>query len=165
MFEKFMSFNEYVREYELARAEGALLRYLSEAYKVLVQTVPVLAKTPETDEIELFLGTMVRAIDASLLDEWEEMRAGGGAPKGEARAVQAPPEAPDVTRDERGFTVLVRNLLFQLVKALAKRDGASAEQLIDSPPDGSAHPWPASRVLGAMAPFFAEHAGLRTDPA
>jgi superfamily II RNA helicase len=164
MFEKFMSFNEYVREYELARAEGALLRYLSEAYKVLVQTVPLLAKTAETDEIELFLGTMVRATDASLLDEWEDMRSGGGAPKGSATTGEPRVETPDVTRDERAFTVLIRNVMFQLVKALAKRDGAAAEQLIEAPPDGAAHAWPASRVLTAMQPFFAEHAGLRTDP-
>jgi hypothetical protein len=69
-----------------------------------------------------------------------------------------------VTRDERAFTVLVRNVMFQLVKALAKRDGAAAEQLIEARPDGAAHAWPASRVLTTMQPFFAEHAGLRTDP-
>ncbi|MGH7438167.1 MAG: DEAD/DEAH box helicase, partial [Polyangiaceae bacterium] len=36
MVERFMDFNEYVREYELGRAEGTLLRYLSDAYKALV---------------------------------------------------------------------------------------------------------------------------------
>ena len=74
MVERFFSFNEYVSEYELARAEGVLLRYLSEAYKALVQTVPAAAKTPETEEIEVFLGAMVRAVDASLLEEWERLR-------------------------------------------------------------------------------------------
>jgi superfamily II RNA helicase len=164
MFEKFMSFNEYVREYELARAEGIVLRYLSEAYKALVQTVPAPAKTPETDELELFLGTMVRAIDASLLEEWEQMRSGAGAPVARTGSDGAS-ETPDVTRDERGFTVLVRNAMFQLVKALAKRDGGAAEQLIDPAPGGTAPAWPASRVLATMGPFFAEHAALRTDPA
>jgi superfamily II RNA helicase len=165
MYEKFMNFNEYVREYELARAEGVLLRYLSEAYKALVQSVPAPAKTAETDEIELFLGTMVRAVDASLLEEWEELRSGDGAPKTLEAAASADKETPDVTRDERAFTVLVRNVMFQLVKALAKRDSATAEQLIDPPPGGTAPAWPASRVTAAMEPFFAEHAALRTDPA
>jgi superfamily II RNA helicase len=165
MYEKFMSFNEYVREYELARAEGVLLRYLSETYKALLQTVPAPAKTAETDEIELFLGTMVRAIDASLLEEWEQMRSGDGAPKGSAAGGVAEAETPDVTRDERGFTVLVRNVMFQLIKALARRDGGGAEQLIDASPGGTSPEWPASRIQKAMEPFFAEHATLRTDPA
>jgi superfamily II RNA helicase len=166
MFEKFMSFNEYVREYELARAEGVLLRYLSEAYKAFVQTVPAPAKTPETDEIELFLGTMVRAIDASLLEEWVQMRSGGGgAPKAPGDEVTTEAEIHDVTRDERAFTVLVRNLMFQLVKALARKDSATAEQLIDPAPGNATSAWPASRVQAAMQPFFAEHGTLRTDPA
>jgi len=50
-----MDFNEYVREYELGRAEGTLLRYLSDAYKTLVQSVPAPAKTPEVEDIEVFL--------------------------------------------------------------------------------------------------------------
>ena len=163
MFERFMSFNEYVRDYELARAEGVLLRYLSEAYKALVQTVPAPAKTAETDEIEVFLGAMVRAVDGSLLEEWEGMRAGVGAP-GAAQGGPTVEEPPDVTRDERAFTVLVRNVMFQLVKALARRDWGAAEQLIEPPP-GGAHAWPAPRVEAALAPFFAEHAALRIDPA
>ena len=60
MVERFMDFNEYVREYELGRAEGTLLRYLSDAYKTLVQGVPAPAKTPEVDDVEVFLRAMVR---------------------------------------------------------------------------------------------------------
>ena len=74
MVERFMDFNEYVREYELGRAEGTLLRYLSDAYKALVQTVPAPAKTPEVEEIEVFLRAIVRSVDSSLLDEWERIR-------------------------------------------------------------------------------------------
>ena len=75
-----MDFNEYVREYELGRAEGTLLRYLSDVYKALVQTVPAPAKTAEVEEIEVFLRAMVRAVDSSLLDEWERMRQRGATP-------------------------------------------------------------------------------------
>jgi superfamily II RNA helicase len=167
MFEQFMSFNEYVRQYELARAEGVLLRYLSEAYKALVQSVPAPAKTAETDEVEVFLGAMVRAVDASLLEEWEGMRAGGAPGTQPVASSGGPEEAPDITRDERAFTVLVRNVMFQLVKALAKRDWAAAEHVIDAreaPSDG-APAWPAPRIEAALQPFFAEHAALRVDPA
>jgi superfamily II RNA helicase len=40
MFEQGETFNGYVRTYGLARAEGVLLRYLSDVYKALIQTIP-----------------------------------------------------------------------------------------------------------------------------
>jgi superfamily II RNA helicase len=166
MYERFLSFNEYVREYELARAEGVLLRYLSEVYKALVQTVPLPAKTAETEEIEVFLGAMVRAVDASLLEEWEQMRA--PAP-GHLDAPAVREEEPDITRDERAFVVLLRNAMFQLVRALAKKEWSLAVQLAAKPPSmpasESAPEWPASRFEAALEPFFAEHASIRLDPA
>src|SRR5690606_11902145 len=45
MWEQAMTFGDYVAHYGLARSEGTLLRYLSSAYKALVQTVPESAKT------------------------------------------------------------------------------------------------------------------------
>jgi hypothetical protein len=78
---------------------------------------------------------------------------------------------PDVTRDERGFTVLVRNAMFQCIKALARRDwsaaaamfGAAALQGVATPSsEGDA--WSASRFEQALQPFFDEHSALRTDP-
>src|SRR5690606_24178973 len=74
MLELGMSFNEYVKEYGLSRSEGLLLRYLSDAYKALVQNVPENAKTEELYELTDELGALVRNVDSSLLDEWERMR-------------------------------------------------------------------------------------------
>jgi superfamily II RNA helicase len=165
MVEKFMDFNEYVREYELGRAEGTLLRYLSDAYKALVQTVPLPAKTPAVEEIEVFLRAIVRSVDSSLLDEWERILAGPEAVLEKAAKGDGEPvlEEPDVTRDERGFTVLVRNALFRLVKALARRDSAAAAAMVTRlPADGDE--WTAQRFEQAMAPFFDENATLRVDP-
>ncbi|MEJ1972012.1 MAG: DUF3516 domain-containing protein [Lacunisphaera sp.] len=51
MFERYLSFADYVREYGLERSEGLLLRHLMQAWKVLVQTVPEAAKTPEVVEM------------------------------------------------------------------------------------------------------------------
>jgi hypothetical protein len=162
MVERFMDFNEYVREYELGRAEGTLLRYLSDAYKTLVQTVPAPAKTLETEEIEVFLRTMVRAVDSSLLDEWERMRRPaqavvlGEGPQNNNLGV-APGEI-DVTSDERSFTVLVRNAMFQLLRTIARKDyGAAAEML-------AGNEWTGEKLSAAFAPFFAEHAAVRLDP-
>ena len=165
MVEKFMDFNEYVREYELGRAEGTLLRYLSDAYKALVQTVPAPAKTPAVEEIEVFLRAVVRSVDSSLLDEWERILAGPEAVLEKAAKGDGEPvlEEPDVTRDERGFTVLVRNALFRLVKALARRDWPAAAAMVTRlPADGDE--WTAQRFEHAMAPFFDENATLRVDP-
>jgi superfamily II RNA helicase len=158
MVERFMDFHEYVREYELGRAEGTLLRYLSDTYKALVQTVPAPVKTPQVEEIEVFLRAMVRAVDSSLLDEWERMR----LPPEEAPAMAPPadeqPGDTDVTRDERGFTVLVRNTIFQLLRALARQDWAGAAALV-APGE-----WTAERFADGLRPFFGEHANIRLDP-
>src|SRR5947199_9329169 len=74
MFEQFRSFADYIKEYELQRAEGVLLRHLSSVHKVLVQTVPEAAKNDAVREMEEYLRTMIRQVDSSLLDEWERMR-------------------------------------------------------------------------------------------
>jgi superfamily II RNA helicase len=162
MVERFMDFNEYVREYELGRAEGTLLRYLSDVCKALVQTVPAPAKTPEIEEIEVFLRAMVRAVDSSLLDEWERMRDPSAAevrePTGEAGA----PGEVDITTDERAFTVLLRSAMFQLLRALARRDWAAAAALVSS--GGADAAWTPELFEQAMQPFFEEHAAVRLDP-
>ncbi len=156
MVERFMDFNEYVREYELGRAEGTLMRYLSDAYKALVQTVPSPVKTPEVEEIEIFLRAMVRSVDSSLLDEWERMRIGGGAPVSPAAPTVDAPGEDDVTRDPRAFTVLVRNAMFQLLRAADRRDWASAVAALRT---GST-----DATQAAFAPYFQEHARIRLDP-
>ncbi len=161
MVERFMDFNEYVREYELGRAEGTLLRYLSDVYKALVQTVPAPAKTPEIEEIEVFLRAMVRAVDSSLLDEWERMFSPQPAQTAGAQA-PAEPLAPDVTRDERAFTVLVRGAMFQLLRALARRDWAAAAEMVSAGGDEAA--WTPQVFEQALAPFYAEHPTMRLDP-
>ena len=74
MFETWLSFADYVREYGLERMEGLLLRHLSSVYKVLRQTVPDGMKTDEVVEMELYLRDLVRRVDSSLLEEWERMR-------------------------------------------------------------------------------------------
>jgi superfamily II RNA helicase len=161
MVERFMSFNEYVREYELGRSEGTLLRYLTDVYRVLVQTVPTAAKTAEVDEIEVFLRAMVRSVDSSLLDEWERMRAPvdpSKPPPSTAEEV-APPL---LTSDERAFTVLIRGAMFQLIRALARKDWSSGASMVSTLPDDDA--WTAERFARELAPFFAEHSGIRLDP-
>jgi hypothetical protein len=161
MVERFMDFNEYVREYELGRAEGTLLRYLSDVCKALVQSVPAPAKTPEIEDIEVFLRAMVRAVDSSLLDEWERMRAPSTAGPSEAAGHEGPPGEVDVTSDERAFTVLLRSAMFQLLRAIARKDWAAAAALVST--GGGDAAWTADRFEQALLPFFEEHAAVRLD--
>ena len=76
--ERAMTFGEYVNHYGLKRSEGLLLRYLSDAYRAMVQNVPADHRTPELDELTDWLGALVRGVDSSLLDEWERLTAVAG---------------------------------------------------------------------------------------
>src|SRR6188768_3501023 len=73
MYERAMTFAEYVAFYGLTRSEGLVLRYLGDAYRALRQTVPDSVRTYELDDIEVWLGAVVRQTDSSLLDEWERL--------------------------------------------------------------------------------------------
>jgi superfamily II RNA helicase len=163
MFETFQSFGDYVKDYGLERSEGLLLRYLSDVYKTLVQTVPDAAKTAEVEDIVTFLGAIVRSTDSSLLDEWEGMQRGPGVPVESVgdESVLTPADRVDITRDEKAFTVLLRNALFSILRSLSRQDwdgAASAlrgdEELVTS-----------ERVAQSFAPFYEEHRAVRVDPA
>src|SRR5699024_2388419 len=76
LVERYMSFNEYIKEYGLSRSEGVLLRYLSQAYKTAAQNVPEGFQDEELLEVLAHLRATLTAADASLVAEWEDMRAG-----------------------------------------------------------------------------------------
>jgi hypothetical protein len=113
MFEQAMTFVEYVGFYQLARSEGLVLRYLADAYKALRQTVPEDAKTEDLHDLIEWLGELVRQVDSSLLDEWEQLQ------NPTAESIDAAP--PAVTRNVRAFRVQVRNALFRRVELAALR--------------------------------------------
>ncbi|GAA1351361.1 DEAD/DEAH box helicase [Saccharothrix algeriensis] len=154
MYERAMTFAEYVSHYQLARSEGLVLRYLADAYKALRQTVPGDAKTEELNDLVEWLGEMVRQVDSSLLDEWEKLR-NPGAEDAPAALDDAPPA---VTRNPRAFRVLVRNALFRRVELAARRNYHELGQL-----DGDAG-WTAQDWQDALEPYFEEHGELGTGP-
>jgi superfamily II RNA helicase len=164
MFEKSMTFVEYVGHYGLARSEGLVLRYLADAYRALRQTVPDEAKTEELADVEAWLGELVRQVDSSLLDEWEALAAGAGAGEepdwgmaaGEAGGVgKGKPsldETPSaVTANPRAFRVLVRNAMFRRVELAALHRFAELGEL------DAESGWDADAWREALAPYFAEH--------
>ena len=123
MYEWGFSFTEFVAHYGLARSEGLVLRYLSDAYRALRQTLPERFRTGELDDIIEWLGETVRQTDSSLLDEWEALtdpETVAEAAARDAEGAPAPPARP-ITGNTRAFTVAVRNAMFQKVQ-LAARD-------------------------------------------
>ncbi len=131
MYECGRTFTEFVSFYGLARSEGLVLRYLSNAYRALRHTVPDEVKTDELDDIIEWLGETVRQTDSSLLDEWEALT----DPESVARVAAAmaagetaPPPRP-ITANTRAFTVMVRNAMFQKVQLASRDDAAALAQL------------------------------------
>src|SRR3954470_17932777 len=117
MWERAMTFVEYVGFYGLARSEGLVLRYLADAYKALDRTVPDALRTEELTDLTEWLGELVRQVDSSLLDEWESLR----NPAAVVTAAPVDETPPPVTANKRAFRVLVRNQLFRRVELAAIR--------------------------------------------
>ncbi len=120
IFEQGYSFTEFVSRHQLARSEGLVLRYLTDAYRTLRHTVPDAHRTEEFEELLDWLGETVRQTDSSLLDEWEAMT----DPETVAVAVanEAPPPPRPLSQRERAFTVMLRNAMWRRVEAVARDD-------------------------------------------
>ncbi|WP_236967805.1 DEAD/DEAH box helicase [Microbacterium aurantiacum] len=148
MFERAMSFGEFVAFYQLGRSEGLVLRYLSDAYRAIRQTVPAEARTDDLMDVIEWLGELVRQVDSSLVDEWESLT----HPTAEGDdAPVVPPAPPSVLTNRRAFTVLVRNELFRRVQLAALQDD---DALVALDPDVD---WPA-----ALDAYFDEHEEILT---
>jgi hypothetical protein len=166
MFEEFRSFADYIKLYELHRAEGVLLRHLNSVFKVLAQTVPDSAKNEQVREMELYLGTMIRQVDSSLLDEWEKMRDPNYLP-GETKEVRPPgaeEAAHDITRDTKAFTAGIRNRIFTFLRGLVIEDYEQAIGNLSSPHDAEGQLWTAARLQVALDAYYADHERLCLEP-
>ncbi len=155
LFERSMTFTEYVSFYSLARAEGIVLRYLADAFKALRQTVPEDARTDEVDDLIAWLGELVRQVDSSLLEEWEKLRNPDATDTAQV-ASALDDQTPPVTANLRAFRVLVRNALFRRVELAARRQWWELGEL-DSDSGWTADDW-----QEALAPYFADHAAIQT---
>ena len=151
MVESAADFKTYVNTYGIARSEGTLLRYLSDAYRVLEKTVPPAARDEQLEQIIDWLGLLVRTTDSSLVDEW-------------ARAGELPQEdvggfgtEDAVVRDRRGMELMVRNALFTRVKLIAQ-DKADALGALDENWGFGARQW--GQALDA---FYDAHDDARID--
>jgi hypothetical protein len=149
MYERAMTFGDYTNNYKLARSEGLVLRYLSDAYRATRQTIPDEAKTEDLLDLIEWLGELVRQVDSSLLDEWDEL-VNPSATDSDGKPV-LPPAPPGVTMNPRAFRVLVRNELFRRVQLAALENWDELGEL------DAASGWDADRWADALEPYFDEY--------
>src|SRR6478609_6776208 len=157
MYERAMTFSEYVAFYALTRSEGVVLRYFADAYRALRRTVPTSARTEELTDITSWLGELVRGVDSSLLDEWEALAHPDLDELGlvaTGTEVRPPIAARGVSANERGFTVMVRNAMFRRVELLALHRYDELGEM------HTAQGWRADRWADAMAGYWEEYSDL-----
>jgi superfamily II RNA helicase len=164
MFEQFRSFADYIKDYELQRAEGVLLRHLHGVFKVLSQTVPDGAKTDAVGDMEIYLSTMIRQVDSSLLDEWEKMRDPDyqRMETKEMRPPGAEEAAADVTRDTKAFTAAIRARIFAFLRALVIGDLETALSGVSL--EAAEGGWTVERLRAALEGYLVDHQRICLDP-
>jgi len=158
MYERAMTFGEYVADYGLKRSEGVVLRYLSDVYKGLVQNIPEDAKTDDLDDLIAWLGALVRQVDSSLIDEWERLLHPEDVDASADELVR-PPSVGEATilDDPRVFRVMVRNAVFDWVQRLSSQRGYDV--LVEGSPTYDSVP----EVVEALAPYWDEHDEILLD--
>jgi len=165
MWEQGLSFTDLIGRYGLARSEGVVLRYLSDAYRTLRQSVPEAHGSEALAQIVEWLGESVRQTDSSLVDEWEALADPGRAPVTHEGEGPRPPRP--LSANVAVVRTLIRKAMWRLVELAARDDveGLYAVELAraaltDPPPpvvmDASA--WDAA--LGA---YWDEHAEILLD--
>ncbi len=167
MWEQAMSFTDVVGRYQLARSEGLVLRYLTDAYRTLRHTVPEAHRPPELDEIVEWLGETVRQTDSSLLDEWEALvdPTHGPSAGSSGEPAAAPPRR--LSETGRAFDAMIRNALWARVSACARDD---LDALVRLEADAAARVDPPRDVVmgrsawdAALEEYYAEHESVLLD--
>ncbi|WP_185954645.1 DEAD/DEAH box helicase [Corynebacterium pseudotuberculosis] len=160
MIEHGMTFSDLIATYGLARSEGVVLRYLTDAWRTLQHSVPAEYRTEELDDVIIWLGEVVCQVDSSLVDEWAQM-ADPDAPISQetlARELAFGVEDPTaLTANRRAFKIMVRNTMFRLVQLFADEKEDELKDMLaylNHVPDFGA----------ALDDYFEEYSDLDTGP-
>ena len=159
MYETFQSFDEYVRDYDLQPVEGILLRYLSEVFKVLEQTVPDVAKTDDVRAIAAYFGTMVRETDSSLIDNWQKMQ----SPPSLSVTVAAQGIQPDRRQDLKLVTLMIRNEIHRFLKFLSLNNYQLASECLSVSNPEQSLSWLPRELEDCLKPYFEDHEKICFD--
>ncbi len=158
MYEGYMSFSDYVKRYSLQRSEGVVLRYLSQLYKTLDQTVPEYAKTEEVWDALGYFRALLHHTDTSLLEEWESLL----HPELRLMRLQRHQAAEalwlkQLLADPKAFAARMRAELHLVVRALSEKEWEDASAAVLQDPDD---PWTPERFDESMKPFYEEYGQL-----
>ncbi|WEV73377.1 DUF3516 domain-containing protein [Bifidobacterium sp. ESL0798] len=158
MVETASDFTGYIARYNIARSEGTLLRYLSDAYRSLARTVPKEKRNDELEDIISWLRVVVRSVDSSLVDEWENAGSDSAA-DAEAAALSAvaPGGKAAVVEDRRGLIVLIRNAMFRRIQ-LMDQDRPEELGALDKDWGYGVHEWD-----DALGRYYDEHEYVGID--
>lgn len=161
MIENADTFTSFVSRLDLARLEGVILRYLTDAYRALRQVLPEDAKTDELEAITTWLGNLVRAVDSSLLDEWTALASGTRASLDEGPTVPevafGASEGPETWGANRFHAHReVRNALFRRVELIARDD-------VDGLADLNEPGWDAEAWDDTLADLYDTYDWVATD--
>jgi superfamily II RNA helicase len=121
MLERYATFNEYVKEYGLERAEGLLLRALSDFYKTFSQTIPEPVKTDALHEIEAHFRALIARVDASLVEEWESLANPTAREKTDPTHT-SPVVVVELDANPRAFALRVKADLHLFIRELSRGD-------------------------------------------
>jgi superfamily II RNA helicase len=143
------TFATFVGRYRLERSEGLVLRYLTDAWRTLDRSLPDDVYVPTLEDVVEWLGQLIRATDATLLDEWTLLT---GAPVHDHLA----PEAPTSFREwpPAAWRTTVRTASFGWVELLAARSWSTLAERTG---------WSEERLREAMAPYWAEYDAVAID--
>ncbi|WP_413334998.1 DEAD/DEAH box helicase [Brevibacterium sp. GP-SGM9] len=154
MIEQAMGFTQFVGYYSLARAEGSLLRYLTDVFRALTHNVPADRRSEELANIIEWLGETIARTDSSLLDEWRTLQ---GLDPSESAFEDLPALERKFSENTKVFTAEVRNALFHRVLLAERADYAELGRL-DAESGFDARAWE-----DAIEDFYEEYGDLLTD--
>ncbi len=169
MYENFQSFSEYIRDYGLQRAEGILLRYLSDVYKTLTQTVPETAKNDEIASILIYLHSIVHQVDSSLLDEWEKLKNPQWISKESLETsskllINSESISQNITANRKKFSIKIRNEIFHIVRTLARNEFELTLSLLEFTQVQSEKKWSIFDLEQVMNEYYnSQHSKICTN--
>ncbi len=144
------SFATFVRRYRLERSEGLVLRYLTDAWRTLDRSLPDDVYTPTLEDVVEWLGALIRATDATLLDEWALL---AGGPLHDHLAIDAPLAHPGGSTGGMAHRRAHRRV----------RMGRAARRRARTPRWPNAAAGVCSDIADAMAPYWSEYDHIAID--
>lgn len=160
MFQDYMSFEDYIKNYKMERSEAILLRHLSDVYKTLSQTVPQNLKTEEIIDAENYLKDHLVSVDSSLIDEWELMRNPDYIPEQDKPKTQS--DKP-YTHNKKQLHKHIQEKIFTAVKYLA-HDNLTELLTLFQPTDPAGEKWTVTKLDPILDHYFTNHHNIRLDP-